>query len=87
MAPKAKKSVSAAAKPQSASAPKQVQKPSSKATESVFIDSTDEEDATSQPPPAKAHRMMCISWTTARTEQLLDWLEEKEPCGLAEAFL
>jgi hypothetical protein len=76
MAPKAKKSASAAAKPQSASAPKRVRKPSSKATESVSIDSTDEEDATSQPPPAKARRMMRISWTTARTERLLDWLEE-----------
>ena len=76
MAPKAKKSASAALKPQSASAPKRVRKPSSKATESVFIDSADEEDATSQPPPAKACRMMRISWTTARTERLLDWLEE-----------
>lgn len=77
MAPKAKKSAaSAAAKPQPTSAPKRARKPSSKATESASVDSTDE-DATSQPqPPAKARRMMRISWTTARTERLLDWLEE-----------
>jgi hypothetical protein len=27
------------------------------------------------PQPAKARRMMRISWTTARTKRLLDWLE------------
>jgi len=27
-------------------------------------------------PPAKVNRMPRISWTTARTERLLDWLEE-----------
>ena len=26
--------------------------------------------------PAKVHHTICISWTTARTERLLDWLEE-----------
>ena len=70
MAPKAKKS--AGTKPQPTSAPK----PSSKVTQSAPIDSSDEEDAELPPQPAKAHRMMRISWTTARTERLLDWLKE-----------
>jgi hypothetical protein len=74
MAPKTKKS--AAIKPQPTSAPKRARKPSSKATEYAPINFSDEEDATSQPQPAKARRMMRISWTTARTERLLDWLEE-----------
>jgi hypothetical protein len=74
MAPKIKKG--AAAKPPPTSAPKRVRKPSSKVTDSAPIDSSDEEDATSQPQPAKVRRMMRISWTTARTERLLDWLEE-----------
>jgi hypothetical protein len=74
MAPKAKKS--ATTKPPSISAPKRARKPSSKVTESALIESSDEEDATSQLQPAKARRMMRIAWTTARTERLLDWLEE-----------
>ena len=40
-------------------------------------DSSDEEDDTSQLlQPAKVCRTIRISWTTARTERLLDWLEE-----------
>jgi hypothetical protein len=78
MAPKTKKKA-AATKPQPTPAPKRARKPSSKVTESAQIDSSDEEDDTSQPlQPAKAkvRRTMRISWTTARTERLLDWLEE-----------
>jgi hypothetical protein len=74
MPPKAKKN--AAAKPQPTPAPKRARKPSSKAIESAPMTLSDDEDATSQLPPAKASRMMRISWTTARTERLLDWLEE-----------
>jgi hypothetical protein len=75
MAPKTKKS--AVTKPQPTPA-KRARKPSSKVAESASIDFSDEEDATSQKPAAtsKARRMMRISWTTARTERLLDWLEE-----------
>ena len=42
---------------------------------STLVPSSNKEDATSLPQPAKvsAHH---ISWMTARTEQLLDWLEE-----------
>ena len=69
MAPKAKKGA-AAAKPQPGSA-KRARKPSSKAVESASLDSSGEEDTTMQ--PAKVRR---TSWTTARTERLLDWLEE-----------
>jgi hypothetical protein len=79
MAPKTKKKV-ASAKPQPTSAPKRARKPSSKVTESAqnpLIDSSGEEDDTSQPlQPAKVRRTIRISWTTARTERLLDWLEE-----------
>ena len=77
MAPKTKKRV-AAAKPQpSTSSPKRTRKPSSKVTDSAQIDSSDEEDDTSQLlQPAKVRRTIRISWTTARTERLLDWLEE-----------
>ena len=64
MGPKPKNSV--AAKP-----PKRTRKPSSKVLESAHVDSSDEENATAQ--PAKVRR---TSWTTARTERLLDWLEE-----------
>ena len=80
MPPKPKKT--AASKPQPTTsadlAPKRARKPSSKVTQSAPLDSSDEEDATSQLPPAssKVRRMMRISWTTARTERLLDWLEE-----------
>ena len=56
--------------------PKKSTKPQSMVTESAPLDSSDEEDTTSQLLPAKAHRMMHISWTTAQTEWLLDWLEE-----------
>lgn len=70
MAPKAKKGA-AATKPQPGSAPKRARKPSSKVVESASLDSSDEEDTTTQ--PAKVRR---TSWTTARTERLLDWLEE-----------
>ena len=80
MAPKVKKSAATKPKPTSPdSAPKRTRKPSSKVTESAPIDSSDEEDATvatSQSQPTKGRRMMRISWTTARTERLLDWLEE-----------
>jgi hypothetical protein len=69
MAPKAKKG--AAAKPQPGSAPKRAQRPSSKVVESASLDSSDEEDTTTQ--PAKVRR---TSWTTARTERLLDWFEQ-----------
>ena len=76
MAPKTKKTITS--KPQSTLAPKQPQKPSSKAIKSgPTVNSSDEEDlmlvATSQLQATKVH---CISWTTARTKQLLDWLEE-----------
>ena len=82
MAPKTKKST--AAKPHlqpPTSAPKRARKPSSKVTESAPLDSSDEDDATVatsqlQPATSKARRLMRISWTTARTERLLDWLEE-----------
>jgi hypothetical protein len=70
MAPKAKKGA-AAAKPQPGSAPKRARKPSSKVVESASLDSSGEEDTTM--PPAKVRH---TSWMTARTEQLLDWLEE-----------
>jgi hypothetical protein len=79
MAPK--KSAKAAAKPP-ASGPtgKRARKPSSKVAESATYDSSDGEVATSQPvklvKPVKVQRMMRISWTTVRTERLLDWLEE-----------
>jgi hypothetical protein len=78
MPPKTKKGAAAKTQPASApSGPKRTRKPSSKVTESAPIDSSDEEDATSQPPATgKVRRMMRISWTTARTERLLDWLEE-----------
>ena len=67
MMPKGKKAP--ASKPPS----KRVQKPSSKLAESapLAVDSEDEEKDTAQ--PAKIRR---TSWTTARTERLLDWLEE-----------
>ena len=79
MLPKTKKG--AAAKPllptSADSAPKRARKPSSKVAQSGPIDFSDEEeDATSQLQPAKVRRLMRISWTTARTERLLDWLEE-----------
>ena len=64
MGPKPKNSV--AAKPQ-----KQPWKPSSKVLESAHIDSSDEENASTQ--PAKVRH---TSWTTAGTECLLDWLDE-----------
>ena len=65
MGPKVKNSVPVS-KPQ-----KRTRKPSSKVLESAPINSSDEEDAATQ--PAKVRR---TSWTTARTERLLDWLEE-----------
>ena len=89
MAPKTKKST--AAKPHwqlPTSAPKRARKPLSKVTESAPLDSSDEDDATvatSQLQPAKAHCLMHISWTTARTEQLLDWLE-KNPVDQQKLF-
>ena len=73
MGPKTKNS--ATTKPQHRIA-KRTRKPSSKVTESAPIDFSDEDDATSHLPPAKVRRMMRISWTTERTELLLDWLEE-----------
>jgi hypothetical protein len=51
--------------------PKRTRKPSSKVLESAHIDSSDEENAMTL--PAKVRR---TSWTTSRTERLLDWLEE-----------
>src|SRR5882757_1670064 len=52
--------------------PKRARKPSSKVVESApgLVDSEVEEDITQR---TKIHR---TSWTTARTERLLDWLEE-----------
>jgi hypothetical protein len=76
MAPKTKKgaNLKADTKPP-ASGAKRARKPSSKVAESAAtLESSDEDVATSH--PVKARRMMRISWTTARTERLLDWLEE-----------
>ena len=84
MAPKIKKS--AGVKPQPTSAPKQARKPLSKVTQSATIDSSDEEDAKPPAQPAKACHMMRISWSTARTEQLLDWLDEN-PVDRQKLFL
>jgi hypothetical protein len=60
----------ATAKPQPKSKMKQTQKPSSKALKAV-ADTMDNEDTAKQ--TSKARR---ISWTPARTERLLDWLDE-----------
>ena len=73
MAPKTKKGAKADPKPP-ASGLKRARKPSSKVTETATYESSDEDVATSQ--PVKVRHMMRISWTTARTERLLDWLEE-----------
>ena len=64
MGPKLKNGV--AAKPQ-----KWTWKPSSKVLESAHVDSSNKENASTQ--PAKVH---CTSWITARTEHLLNWLDE-----------
>ena len=73
MAPKTKKGANL--KDDTGTKHKRARKPSSKVAESAAtLDSSDEDVATSH--PVKARRMMRISWTTARTERLLDWLEE-----------
>lgn len=51
---------------------KRARKPSSKLAESAPIDSEDE-DEMRKPTTGKVRR---TSWTSARTERLLDWLEE-----------
>ena len=68
MPPKPKKGA-ASKKPDLA--PTQTWKPSSKIVESALLNSSDDEDTTTQPA-----KVCCTSWTTARTEQLLNWLEE-----------
>ena len=50
---------------------KQTRKPSSKVVEAAGADTMDNEDTAKQ--TSKARR---ISWTSARTEHLLDWLDE-----------
>jgi hypothetical protein len=60
----------ATAKPQHKSKMKQTWKPLSKALE-VVTDTTDNEDTAKQTSKAQ-----WISWTPARTECLLDWLDE-----------
>lgn len=59
--------------PTSKSQPKRARKPSSKLVDSTPADSEDEDEimATTQRPKIRR-----TSWTTARTERLLDWLEE-----------
>ena len=71
MPPKTKKGPTS--KPQSLFVPKWAQKPSSKVIKSATINSSDKEDPNSQ---LQSTKVCHISWTTARTEQLLDWLEE-----------
>ena len=64
MGPKPKNSV--ASKPQ-----KRTWKPSSKVLECAHVNSSDKENASTQPA-----KVCHTSWTTARTECLLDWLDE-----------
>ena len=72
MAPKVKKSTASEAEPTSRPAlPKRVRKLTLKVAESAPTDTTDEEDTAIQ--RTKIRR---TSWTPARTERLLDWLEE-----------
>jgi hypothetical protein len=60
----------ATTKPQPKSKMKRTRKPLSKALEAV-TDTTDNEDTAKQTSKARQ-----ISWTPARTERLLDWLDE-----------
>jgi hypothetical protein len=57
---------------------KRTRKPSSKVVEAAGADTTDNDDTAKQnddtaKQTSKARR---ISWTSARTERLLDWLDE-----------
>jgi hypothetical protein len=56
---------------QPGSGPRRTRKPSSKAAQLSTLDATDDEDTGKQ--TTKTFR---TSWTPARTERLLDWLEE-----------
>ena len=62
----------ATTKTQPGSGPKRTRKPSSKAAESAALDITDNDEDTGRQ-TTKTRR---TSWTPARTERLLDWLEE-----------
>ncbi|KAF8222865.1 hypothetical protein L208DRAFT_1320018 [Tricholoma matsutake] len=61
----------ATTKTQPGSGPKWTQKPSLKAAQSAALDVTDDEDTCKQ-----TTKTCHTSWTPARTEHLLDWLEE-----------
>jgi hypothetical protein len=68
----------ATAKPLPKSNMKRTRKPSSKVVEAAGADTTDNDDTAKQnddtaKQTSKARR---ISWTSARTERLLDWLDE-----------